>query len=176
MALTKQQKQVRVDELHGELEKANTVIAASFERLTVAQDFELRKQIRSSGARYRVIKNTLAERAAKGTPAESVLKDLTGVTSIAYTSGDAVALARALQKYSKDNPGFTFKALVVEGRPMPAKDLAVLAALPSKEEIYAKLLFLIQAPAQRLATALAAVGRNTVVVINEAVKANKFAS
>jgi large subunit ribosomal protein L10 len=144
--------------------------------LTVAQDFELRKQIRSTGGRYRVIKNTLAERAAKGTAAETVLKDLKGVTSIAYTAGDAVALAKALQKYAKDNPGLSFKALVVEGRPMAAKDIAVLAALPSKQEVYAKLLFLMQAPAQRLATALAAVGRNTAVVLDQAVKAKKFAS
>ena len=115
-------------------------------------------------ARYRVVKNTLAERAAKGTSVEEAVKSLAGVTSIAYTSGDPVALAKALSKYAKDNPEYTFKAGIVEGRVIAIKDIDALASMPSKEEIYSKLLFLINAPAQRLVTVMNAVGRDIAVV------------
>src|SRR6202162_904828 len=116
MAVTKAKKFEQVEELGKELKSVSSVIVATYSKLTVAQDFELRKSLRSSGAKYRVVKNTLAERAAKGTKVEEVLKDLSGVTSIAYTSGDPVALAKALSKYAKDNPEFAFKSGVVEGR------------------------------------------------------------
>lgn len=175
MALTKQQKQARLEHLQGELKGATTLVVASFGSLTVAQDFELRKQLRQAGGRYRVVKNTLAERAALGTVAAPVLRELKGVNSIAYTSGDAVALAKALQQYAKDNPGFVVKAGVVEGAAITAAQVAQLAATPAKEELYAKLLYLIQAPAQRLVTVAQAVGRNTAVVIDQAVQAKKFA-
>ena len=146
----------------------------TYSKLTVAQDFELRKTLRSAGAKYRVVKNTLAERAAKGTKVEEALKDLAGVTSIAYTEGDPVALAKALSKYAKDNPEFTFKAGVVEGRVISIKEIKALATMPSKEELYSKLLFLINAPAQRLVTVMNAVGRDLAVVINQGVEKNKF--
>jgi large subunit ribosomal protein L10 len=121
-----------------------------------------------------VVKNTLAERAAKGTKAEEVLKNLAGVTSIAYTTGDPVALAKALAKYAKDNPEFTFKTGVVEGRVVSTKEIESLATMPSKEEIYSKLLFLISAPAQRLVTVMNAAGRDLAVVINQGVEKQKF--
>src|SRR5207245_8539310 len=143
-------------------------------KLTVAQDYELRKTLRSSGAKYRVVKNTLAARAAKGTPAEAALKDLSGVTSIAYTQGDPVALAKAVSKYAKDNPEFTFKAGVVEGRVLSIKEIQALATMPSKEELYSKLLYLLSAPSQRLVTAMNAVGRNLAVVVNQGVQEEKF--
>jgi large subunit ribosomal protein L10 len=120
------------------------------------------------------VKNTLAQRASQGTALEPVLKGLTGVTSIAYTKTDPVALAKALQKYAKDNPEFTFKAGVVEGRVIQVKDIEALATMPSREEIMSKLLFLINAPAQRLVTAMNAVGRNLAVVIDQGVKESKF--
>jgi large subunit ribosomal protein L10 len=103
-----------------------------------------------------------------------VLKDLAGVTSIAITAGDPVALAKALAKYAKDNPEFTFKAGVVEGRVISIKEIEALATMPSKEEIYSKLLFLINAPAQRLVTAMNGVGRNLAVVVSQGVKEKKF--
>jgi large subunit ribosomal protein L10 len=134
----------------------------------------LRKALRSSGAKYRVVKNTLAARASKGTKVEEVLKDLSGVTSIAYTEGDPVALAKALSKYAKDNPEFTFKAGLVEGRVISIKEIQALATMPSKEEIYSKLLFLMNAPAQRLVTVMNAVGKNLAVVINQGVEKEKF--
>src|SRR3989442_13355306 len=174
MAVTRAKKQEQVEKLGTELKKVSSVIVATYSKLTVAQDYELRKTLRSSGAKYRVVKNTLAERAAKGTKVEEVLKGLSGVTSIAYTEGDPVSLAKALSKYAKDNPEFTFKAGVVEGRAVSIKEIESLATMPSKDEIYAKLLFLIHAPAQRLVTVMNAVGRNLAVVINQGVEKGKF--
>jgi len=174
MAVTKAKKFEQVEELGKELKSVSSVIVATYSKLTVAQDYELRKSLRSSGAKYRVVKNTLAERAAKGTKVEEALKDLSGVTSIAYTEGDPVALAKAVAKYAKDNPEFTFKSGIVEGRVVSIKEIESLATLPSREELLSKLLFLINAPAQRLATAINAVPRNLAVVIDQAVQQKKF--
>src|SRR5215469_16649492 len=174
MAVTRAKKKEQVEKLSGELKSVKSVIVATYTKQTVAQDFELRKALRSSGAKYRVVKNTLAERAGKGTQVEEALKSLSGVTSIAYTEGDPVALAKALSKYAKDNPEFTFKAGVVEGRVISIKEIEALATMPSKEEIYSKLLYLLNAPAQRLVTAMNAVGRNLAVVIDQGVKQKKF--
>jgi len=174
MAVTRAKKAEQVDKLGKDLKNVSSLIVTTYSKLTVAQDYELRKTLRSSGAKYAVVKNTLAERAAKGTKVEDVLKNLSGVTSIAYTQGDPVALAKALSKYAKDNPEFTFKAGVVEGRVISIKEIQALATMPAKEEIYAKLLFLISAPAQRLATAMNAVGRNLAVVVSQGVEQKKF--
>lgn len=174
MAVTREKKAEQVEKLSKELQQVSSLVVTTYSKLTVAQDYELRKTLRASGAKYAVVKNTLAERAAKGTKAEGVLKDLAGVTSIAYTSGDPVALAKALSKYAKDNPEFTFKAGVVEGRVISIDEIKALATMPSKEEIYAKLLFLINAPAQRLVTAMNAVGRSLAVVVNQGVEQKKF--
>jgi large subunit ribosomal protein L10 len=174
MAVSRAKKVEQVEKLSGELRNIASVIVATYTKLTVAQDFELRKALRSSGAKYRVVKNTLAERAAKDTKIAAALKNLEGVTSIAYTEGDPVAMAKALSKYAKDNPEFTFKTGVVEGRVISVKEIEALATMPSKEEIYAKLLFMLNAPAQRLATAIGAVGRNLAVVVNQGVQEKKF--
>src|SRR6266478_3945955 len=174
MAVSRAKKTEQVEKLGAELQRVSTVIVTTYSKLTVAQDYELRKLLRSSGAKYAVVKNTLAERAAKGTKAEEALKGLSGVTSIAYTEGDPVALAKALAKYAKDNPEFTFKAGVVEGRVISIKEISALATMPSKEEIYSKLLFLISAPAQRLVTVMNAVGRDVAVVIGQGVEKGKF--
>ena len=174
MAVSRAKKVEQVEKLAGDLKNVSSVIVATYGKLTVSQDFELRKLLRSSGAKYRVVKNTLAERAAKGTKIAEALKNLEGVTSIAYTEGDPVALAKALSKYAKDNPEFTFKAGVVEGRVISVKEIESLATMPSKEEVYAKLLFMLNAPAQRLATAIGAVGRNLAVVVNQGVQEKKF--
>jgi len=174
MAVTRAKKIEHVEKLGKDLEKVSTIIVTTYSKLTVAQDYELRKTLRVTGAKYRVVKNTLAERAAKGTKVEEILKNLSGVTSIAYTAGDPVALAKALSKYAKDNPEFSFKAGVVEGRVISIKEIESLATMPSKEEIYSKLLFLISAPAQRLVTAMSAVGRDLAVVVGQGVEKKKF--
>ena len=174
MAVTRAKKVEQVEKLSGDLKNVANVIVATYTKLTVAQDFELRKALRSGGAKYRVVKNTLAERAGQGTKIAEALKNLEGVTSIAYTEGDPVAMAKALSKYAKDHPEFTFKTGVVEGRVISVKEIESLASMPSKEELYAKLLFMLNAPAQRLATVVATVGRNLAVVVNQGVQEKKF--
>src|ERR1700751_4648667 len=176
MAASKAKKIEQVDELSGELKNVSNVIVATYSKLTVEKDYELRKALRTTGAKYRVVKNTLAARASKGTKVEEALQGLKGVTSIAYTEGDPVVLAKALSKYAKDNPEFTFKVGVVEGRVISINEIQALATMPSKEEIYSKLLFLINAPAQRLVTVMNAVGKDLAVVINQGVEKQKFAN
>jgi large subunit ribosomal protein L10 len=161
------------EELRKALEKANNVFVNGFEKLTVDQDFNLRKTIRGAGGSYKVVKNNIAEIASEGTPAESVLKGLRGMTSIALTD-DPVGLAKVLTAYAKTNPSFTFKAGLVEGRAIDIRAINDLANMPSKDEIFAKLLYVINAPAQQLVTAMNAVGRNLAVVIDQGVKENKF--
>jgi large subunit ribosomal protein L10 len=174
MAVTKAKKIDQVQKLEKDLKNVSNMIVATYNKLTVAQDFELRKAVRSTGAKYRVVKNTLAERAAKGTKVEQALKGLTGVTSIAYTEGDPVALAKALAKYVKDTPELSFKSGVVEGKVISPKEIESLATMPSKEELYSKLLFLLNSPAQRLATVVNATGRDLAVVIGQGVEKKKF--
>jgi len=163
-------------ELREQLASMQNVFLTAFEKLTVAQDYELRKAVRNAGGSYQVIKNTTAAKASPGTPAEPILKDLSGMNSIAYTDTDPVALAKVLTKYAKDNATFTFKAGIVEGRVFNIKDIESLATMPSKEEIYAKLLWVINAPAQQLVTAMNGVGRNLAVVIDQGVKESKFSA
>src|SRR5215469_7863104 len=166
----KDQKKQEIDALRQDLERAKNLFVTGYEKLRVDQDFELRKAIRGAGGKYRVVKNNLAEKASEGTPSEQVLKGLKGMTSVAYTSNDPVALAKALTAYAKANPTFTFKAGIVEGRAIDVKAINDLASMPPKEEIFAKLLYLINAPAQQLVTAMNAVGRNLAVVVDQGVK------
>ena len=172
----KDDKKKDVESLRKELEASKNLFVTGYEKLRVQQDFELRKTVRASGGKYRVVKNNLAAKASEGIPAEQVLKDLKGMTSLAYTSSDPVALAKALTAYAKANPTFTFKAGMVEGRVIDIKAIHDLASMPSKEEIFAKMLYLINASAQRLATVINAVGRNLAVVIDQGCKENKFKS
>jgi large subunit ribosomal protein L10 len=174
MAVTKAKKTEQVEKLSKDLQDVSNIVVATYTKMTVAQDYELRKTLRGAGAKYKVVKNTLAEKAAKGTKVEGALKELSGVTSIAYTTGDPVAMAKALTKYAKDTPEFTFKIGVVEGKVINLKEIEALASMPSKEELYSKLLFLINAPAQRLATVMNAVPRDLAVVIDQAVQQKKF--
>jgi large subunit ribosomal protein L10 len=175
MPVTRARKKEQVEKLSADLKNVSNAVVATYSKLTVAQDYELRKALRVAGAKYQVVKNTLVELAAKGTKVEEGLKNLTGVTSIAYTTGDPVAMAKALTKYAKDTPEFTFKVGVVEGRVVTIKDIEALANMPSKEELYSKLLFLINAPAQRLVTVMNAVGRDVAVVLGQGVEKGKFA-
>jgi large subunit ribosomal protein L10 len=174
MAVTKAKKTEQVEKLSKDLKNVSNVVVATYTKMTVPQDYELRKVLRIAGAKYQVVKNTLAEKAAKGTKVEAALTNLAGVTSIAYTTGDPVAMAKALTKYAKDTPEFTFKVGVVEGRVVTIKEIEALATMPSKEELYSKLLFLISSPAQRLVTVMNAVGRNLAVVVDQGVQGKKF--
>ena len=170
----KKQKKQELDALRSELEGTRNLFVTSFNKLTVAQDYALRKAIKGVGGDYQVVKNTIAEKASEGLDHAPALKGLVGMNSVAWTQGDVVALAKTLTKYAKENPAFTFKAGVVEGRVIDIKAVNELANLPSKEEIYSKLLWCIQAPAQQLVTVTNAVGRNLAVVVDQGVKENKF--
>jgi len=170
----KEDKNKDVESLRKDLADLKNLFVTGYEKLRVDQDFELRKTVRGAGGKYRVVKNNLAEIASEGTAAEPVLKGLRGMTSVAYTNSDPVALAKALTAYAKANPTFTFKAGMVEGRAIDIKGIADLATLPPKEEVQAKLLYLINASAQRLVTVMNAVGRNLAVVVDQGVKENKF--
>jgi len=170
----KDDKKKDIDALRQDLERLKNLFVTGYEKLRVSQDFELRKVGRAAGGKYRVIKNNLAGKASEGTAAEQVLKDLRGMTSVAYTMNDPVALAKALTAYAKANPSFTFKAGMVEGRAIDVREINDLANMPAKEQIFARLLFLINAPAQRVASAVGAVGRNLAVVVDQGVKENKF--
>jgi large subunit ribosomal protein L10 len=174
MALTRATKTKKVKTLARELETSTTAIIGTFTKMTVAQDFELRKVVRAAGGKYHVLKNKLAAKAGEGTKVEEALKGLKGVSAAAFTSGDPVELAKAFSKWVGDNAEFTFKLGIVDGKLIKPEEVKALAAMPPKEEIYAKLLFLINAPAQRLATVINATGRDMAVVINQAVEQNKF--
>ena len=176
MALTKAKKAVQIDKLAHELEGSSSAIVGTFTKLNVSQDFELRKVVRGAGGRYRVLKNKLAARAAKGTKVEQALQGLKGVSSVAYTSGDPVALAKALSTWMQENAEFTFKLGIVDGQLITVEEVKRLATMPSKEEIFSKLLYLINAPAQRLVTVMNAAGRDLAVVINQGVVKGKFAA
>jgi len=165
-----------VERLREDLAKSSSVFVVNFERIKVSGDFALRKQIRQAGGRYQVVKNTLAERSGQGTPAEPVLKALTGATAIALSQDNPVALAKALSNYAKENPNFTFRAGVVEGRVVSVAEIAELALLPGKEELLAKVLYLLASPARGMATAVQSVMRGIATVLDQAVKEKKFSS
>src|SRR5260370_5868154 len=170
------EKQQDLDKLKLELAKVSTVILTTFRAIAVEADTKLRSAVQAAGGKYQVVKNTLAERAGAGTPAENLLKNLSGTNSIAFTQTDAVALAKALTKVAKEVPAFQFKSGVVEGRVISIAEIQQLANLPSKEELLSKIMFLLNAPAQRIAMALNALPRNLAVTVSEAIKANKFGS
>ena len=156
------------------LSESQHVFLAGFQKMTVDQDFKLRKAVRAAGASYKVIKNNLARKASEGLDSNQLFENLAGMTSMVYTSSDPVAVAKALTAYAKANPSFTFKAGMVEGRVIDVKEIQDLSNLPSKDELYAKILWLINSPAQRLVTAINGVGRQLAVVLDQGVKENKF--
>jgi large subunit ribosomal protein L10 len=175
MALTRASKTEKVKKLATELEHSTSAIIGTFTGLTASKDFELRKTVRGAGGNYHVVKNKLAARAGEGTKIEQALKGLKGVSAVAYTSGDPVALAKALSTWVKDNAEFTFKLGIVDGKVIDIRQIGELATMPGKEELFSKLLFLINSPAQRLATVINATGRDLAVVINQGVEKGKFA-
>jgi large subunit ribosomal protein L10 len=175
MALSRASKKTKVEKLTGELANSTSAIIGTFAGLTASKDFELRKAVRGAGGSYHVVKNKLAARASQGSKIEAALQGLKGVSSVAYTSGDPVALAKALSTWVKDNAEFTFKLGIIDGKVITVEEIGALATMPGKEELFSKLLFLIQSPAQRLATVINATGRDLAVVINQGVEKGKFA-
>ena len=174
MALTRAKKNEKVKQLASELESSTSAIIGTFKGLTASKDFDLRKVIREAGGHYHVVKNKLAAKSAEGTKVEAALQGLKGVSAVAYTSGDPVALAKALSTWVKDNAEFTFKLGIVDGKVINVAEIDSLSKLPGKEELFSKLLFLINSPAQRLATVINATGRNLAVVVSQAVEQGKL--
>lgn len=176
MAKSRKQKEQEVERLKQELLHVSTVVLTTFQGLSVGRDTELRRAVEKAGGKYRVVKNALAELAAKGTPAEDILKKLSGINSIAYTEGDVVALARALNTFAReDEDAFSFRVGLVDGRVVTLDELQALANLPSHGELFAKLLGLLRASAQRLASLVGEPGRQTAAVLQQGVEGKKFA-
>jgi large subunit ribosomal protein L10 len=165
---TKAQKQKDLEALAEQFKQANAAMLVGFQGMTVQKDQELRNQLREAGVSYGVVKNTLARKAAEGTVLEQAADQFKGVTAVALSKQDPVGLSKAIAKFSKANPEiFKFKVGIVEGKVVALRDVEAIASLPSKEELISKIMFLLNAQAQRLATVLSAVPRNLAIVVKQ---------
>ena len=165
---TREQKQKDLEALTEQFKNAKAAMVVGFQKMSVAKDQELRNQLREAGVSYEVVKNTLARLASKGTELEQTSEHFKGVTAVALSNSDPVGLSKAISKFSKANPDvFTFKAGIVEGKVVALNEVEAIATLPSKEELIAKVMFLINCQAQRLATVISAVPRNLAVVVKQ---------
>jgi large subunit ribosomal protein L10 len=165
MAVTRAEKEQELQELAADFKAASTAILVDYRGLNVPAVTELRAQLRTAKAKYKVVKNTLAIRASKGTAFESLEKHFVGTTAVAYTDADAVALAKTITTFMKGAPTLQIKAAVVQGQAIKPAEVTELASLPGRPELYAKLLFLLQAPMQQLVTVLSATSRDFVSVL-----------
>src|SRR6185436_17978387 len=165
---TRETKQNDLNALTASLAASKSAMVVSFKGVSVAKDQEFRNSIREAGAKYEVVKNTLARIAVKGTDFEQASEHFKGVTAIAWTENDPVVLTKAISKFMKDNADtYTFKTGVVDGSLVDLAKLNVIANLPSKEELISKLLFVLNAQAQRIVTVINAVPRDLAVVIKQ---------
>jgi large subunit ribosomal protein L10 len=165
MAVSRAEKQTELDALAETFRQVDTAVLIDYKGITVPQVTELRRQIRAVGGNYVVVKNTLAKRAAKGTNFESLGEHFAGPTAIVSTKTDPVAIAKAIQVFNKTTPILKVKAAVVQGQSVAASAVDDLASLPSKPELYAKLLYVLNAPAQGLVTVLSGVQRGLVTAL-----------
>ena len=167
MALTRAQKQEMVDRYESGLAQAPHAFLISYQGIKVNDVTELRARVSAAGGSYEVVKNTLALRAIEGKPLAALSSTFTGAIAVVYTDGDPVAVAKTLTEFAKTVPAVVFRGGIVEGRPIAANEVEQIAKLASREELIAKLLFLLQSPLTRLVRTLAAIPRDLVVVLDQ---------